>query len=348
MFCVECGKEAEIYQNGVCLNCYTKNHTFSTGPDIIDIIKCPHCGSFKYKNKWNSESFNEILIRQIKHDFNISKELKNLKIFTECEDEKNRLTCKISINGLIKNIEISEEHLLIIRIKNEVCDVCSKRFGGYHEAIIQIRSYKRKLSSEALEEIKSFVINLVKSLQDKGHRDLFISDIGEEHGDLDFYLSNKGLAYTIIKNIQENYGGEIKKSSKNIGLKDSKQMYRITYLIRIPFFRKGDFILYKKELLNILSISKDKANVLQLSNWNEFYINVEEIIDSKLIGRNELISKMILVNQTNEEILVMDPISYKIFEIKKPLLINFNSKKINVVLFDDDIFLIPEKLISER
>ena len=225
-FCVECGKEAEIYQNGVCLNCYVKTHKFSTGPDIIDIINCPHCGSYKYKNKWTSESFNNILIRHIKHFFKISEKLKNMKILTECEDEKDRLNCRIFINGILKNINISEEHLLTIRIKNEVCDVCSKRYGGYHEAIIQIRSYKRKLSSDFLEEIKLFVINLVKSLQEKGHRDLFISDIGEEHGDLDFYLSNKGLAYTIIKNIQDNYGGNIKKSSKGLSpVQFAKQLF---------------------------------------------------------------------------------------------------------------------------
>ena len=125
-------------------------------------------------------------------------------------------------------------------------------------------------------------------------------------------------------------------------------MYRVTYLIRIPFFRKGDFILHNKKLLLIISISKDKANVFQLSNWKYFYINVEDITDSKLIGRNELIHEMIVINQTNKEIMVMDPISYKTHEIIKPLLVNFNSKKINVVSFDDDIFLIPEKLLSDR
>ena len=80
---------------------------------------------------------------------------------------------------------------------------------------------------------------------------MFITDFAEERGGIDFYLSEKGSAYTIAKKLQERFGGEIKQSSKNVGMKDSRQIFRMTCLIRLPAYRKGDFISLDKTLIGL-------------------------------------------------------------------------------------------------
>jgi len=37
MICVECGKESEIINNGLCLDCYIKSNRFTKGPDFLNI-----------------------------------------------------------------------------------------------------------------------------------------------------------------------------------------------------------------------------------------------------------------------------------------------------------------------
>ena len=54
--------------------------------------------------------------------------------------------------------KITEEHNTIVRMKKDVCDVCSKRFGGYHEAIVQVRTDKRNLTEEELIEHANIMI----------------------------------------------------------------------------------------------------------------------------------------------------------------------------------------------
>lgn len=348
MFCVECGKEGKIFRNGLCVDCYLKTHNFSKGPQIIDLSICPHCGSYKYKSTWISDSFDNVFKRWIKHLFDISRELKKPEITTECEEEKERTLCKVIITGFLDDVKITEEHNTIVRMKKDVCDVCSKRFGGYHEAIVQVRADKRNLTEEELIDIRLQVENLVRTMQEKGHRGLFITDMGKEHGGIDFYLSDKGAAITITKKIQENYGGEIKKSSKNIGMKDSKQVYRMTYLLRLPSFRKGDFISYKDSFFYISSISRNKIHVLELYGWTEIFFDVKEIEDANILGRDELIKEMILVSQTKEEIQVMDPKTYKTFELRKPKNISFDSKKIKVAKIEEEIFLIPGNNANDK
>jgi len=341
MFCVECGKIGEIFRDAVCFDCYMKNHSFTKGPSVIDLSICSHCGSYKYKNSWISASFDEILKRWIKHLFDISRELNKPKISTEHKEEKEYIKSKVTITGFLDNVKITEEHDTIVRRKKDVCDVCSKRFGGYHEAIVQIRADKRNLTKKEITEIKKFVESFVRNLQEKGHRSLFITDVGEEHGGLDFYLSDKASALTITKKIQESYGGEIKKSSKNIGMKDSRQVYKMTYLIRLPIFRIGDFISYEKSFLYISSISGDKVHVLELSNWIERVVNVKELDNALIHGGKELIKEMILISQTRDEIQGMDPNTYKTFNTIKPKEIFFDSTTIKIVKLNDEIFLLP-------
>jgi nonsense-mediated mRNA decay protein 3 len=341
MFCVECGKKGEIFRDAVCVDCYLKTHSFTYGPKIIDLSICSHCRSYKYKNSWTSDSFDEILKKWIKHLFNIDRELKKIKIFTDCKEEKECIMCKVTITGYLDDIKISEDHNAIVRKKKDVCDVCSKRFGGYHEAIIQLRADNRNLNEKETIEIKNFIETIVKTMQEKGHRSLFITDIGKENRGLDFFLSDKGSALAITKKIQGSYGGEIKKSSKNIGMKDGKQVYRMTYLIRLPIFRKGDFISYEKSFLYISSISGGKIHVLNLYNWIEKVVNIKELNNAIIHGGEDLIKEMIFVSQTRNEIQFMDPITYKTFSAIKPKETTFDSTKIRTVKLNDEIFILP-------
>jgi nonsense-mediated mRNA decay protein 3 len=342
MFCVECGKETSIFKDGVCKDCYVKTHSFTEGPKLVDLPVCTNCDSYKYKNTWTNDIFDDTIRRIIKQFFQISNELKKVDITTECKEKKDEKICRVIISGFIDDLEISEEHNLVVRMKKTVCDVCSKRFGGYHEAIVQIRTDKKQLTKDEIINIRTNVENLVESLKSKGNRGLFITDIGMEHSGLDFYLSEKGAAFTVAKHIQEQYGGQIKQSSKNIGMKDSKQIYRMTYLVRLPSYKEGDFISLNNMFYYISSIYGNKIVMVELSNWKETTVDQKDLQKVNILGGKELIKEMIIVSQSSNEIQVMDPEKYNIKVVKKPKSVNFESEKIKVVIIEENYFLLPE------
>ncbi|MCK4364769.1 MAG: hypothetical protein KAW45_01835 [Thermoplasmatales archaeon] len=343
MFCVECGKDGPIFRDGVCISCYLKTHTFTKGPDIIDLPVCSHCGSYKYKSTWTSDLFGDVIRRLIKHSFQISRELNKVDINTECNETKEGMFCKVYISGFIDDVEITEEHDLSVRLKRTVCDVCSKQFGGYHEAIVQIRTDRTKLTKKETNDFTIFVENIVEESQSKGNRGLFITDVGKGHGGLDFFISEKGPALVIAKKIQERYGGKIKQSSKNIGMKDGRQIYRMTYLIRLPSYKKGDFLRNNNMFLHIVSIHGNTVKMIDLSNWDESTVDIRTIQKAKILGNEELIEEMILVSQTADEIQIMDPKTYGIKVIKKPKPIEFKKEKVKILKTEKQIFLIPNK-----
>ena len=343
MFCVECGKEEKIFRNGVCLSCYIKKNSFTKGPIYIDIYTCSRCSSYKHKNTWHQDSFQEALKRLIKDNFQISKDLKNVQIIIDRDKEGKNAPCKVTITGSLEDYKVTEQHFLNVRVKNTICDICSKQHGGYYEAILQIRADKIKLRKEEIDAIRNDIENFVETLRVKGNRGLFITDIAEEHGGIDFYLSEKGYAYTVAKKIQEQYGGEIKQSSKNFGMKDGRQVNRMTYLLRLPAYRKYDFISLDKSYFYISSIKGNRIHVIELSTWSERVIDLKELQKAKIIGGKELIKEMILVSQTKDEIQVMNVETYKTSEVKKPVNASFDSNKVKVAIIEDNIFLLPEQ-----
>ncbi len=221
--------------------------------------------------------------------------------------------------------------------------MCSREAGGYYEAIVQIRADKRILSKTELTIIRSAVESLVGQLQESGKRGLFITDIDEKREGLDFFMSEKGTALSIAKKIQEQYGGEFKQSASDVGMKDSRQVYRMTYLIRIPSYQIGDFFSYRKSLYTISSIHGTKVKAIDLSTWEDIVIDGKELKQTKILGGKDLVKEMIVVSQSKTDIQVMDTTKYETVELRKPKGMKIDTPMVKTVRLNDRLFLVPEK-----
>ena len=345
MFCVECGNDVPIFRNGVCLCCYLKVTQFSKGPAILDITMCPRCSSYKFKNTWVKEPFDDILNRYVKEAFTVNPELKHVIIKIECKEQERIHACLVYISGCIEDQTITEQHPLTVRIKHNTCETCSREAGGYYEATVQIRTEQRTFTHAELHTLRSAVETMVGQFQASGKRGLFITDVAEKREGLDFFLSEKGTALSIAKKIQEQFGGDFKQSASSAGMKDSRQIYRMTYLVRIPAYRKGDFFSIGKSCFAIVSLHTNKVRALELPTWTEKVIDGKDIQPSRIYGGKELIREMIVVSQSKTEIQLMDPKTYTTVEIRKPKTLSVETPMVKTVKLDGSLFLVPEKTI---
>jgi nonsense-mediated mRNA decay protein 3 len=305
---------------------------------------CPRCSSYKHKNTWVQEPFDDILKRNIKDAFSVSPELKNVEIQTQCKEQERILVCMVFISGSIVDQRITEQHPLTVRIRHNTCEICSREAGGYYEAILQIRAEQRKFTDAELNTLRSAVETMVGQYQESGKRGLFITDFDEKREGLDFFLSEKGTAFSIAKRVQEQFGGDFKQSASSAGMKDSRQVYRMTYLVRIPAYRKGDFFSFDNTFFLIVSLHENKARALELSTWTEKVIEGKNIQPSRIFGGKELVREMILVSQSKNEIQLMDPKTYNTVEIRKPKIASIDGPMVKTVKLDGYLFLFPEKI----
>jgi len=342
MYCVDCGKDKPIFRDGSCLDCYLKNHQFTHGPDVFHIPVCNYCGGYKYKSTWKKQSFEDVVKRYVKNAFSFSPELKDIQISLDCHDEEDNIFCKVTITSKIDDETVSEDHYVEMRLKPNVCDICSKQFGGYHEAILQIRSSEKKMSEQQKQSIEQFLDTIVHSMHQKGNRKLFITDKNYEKTGIDYLLSDKQAAASIIKKAQEEFSGEITVSSSNVGMNDGKQVYRMTYLLRLPGFDKHSILVKDDRLFFVTSLSNNTAHVIDLKTWNNHTFAVKDFDKATAYDYDDLVQDMIVVSQTDDEIQVMDKKIYSITIVNKPKKVNFASDQISVVRYDDSFFLLPE------
>jgi nonsense-mediated mRNA decay protein 3 len=197
-FCFVCGKRTEKLVKGYCEDCYNKNFSLIGVPQELSITQCSKCKKIKHMSEWVNEIETVIRdkIKVLGEDVNII--VKNNEIFVTG-----------SLKGS-KNIK-KEVHKINIKIIKTVCEECSRRYGGYYEAILQLRG---NISNEILSFIDKEV-----------NKKSFYRAESVKDG-LNLYVGNKGVAEQVADTLSKKYKFKIKKSYKLFTKKEGRDVYR--------------------------------------------------------------------------------------------------------------------------
>lgn len=232
MFCVECGKEGEVYDN-LCKDCFLKKQKLVEVPQYLDATVCSNCGAIQLANGWVFSPMDKAIEDILGNKIKVSDKVESIQIAHRrtYEDERN-ISLHISCELRIEDFETKADLESKLRIKRGLCPTCSKQRGRYYEGILQVRAEGRDLSKEELEQVSEVVRTvLAKPSKLAGP---FLSKEERVRGGLDFYVSSNSLARILAKEVQSNLGGKVSSSPKIYGKKGGKQVYRVTYLVRLP------------------------------------------------------------------------------------------------------------------
>ncbi|MGC8812257.1 MAG: NMD3-related protein [Candidatus Aenigmatarchaeota archaeon] len=219
-FCPKCGKETEKFYDDLCKNCFLEKISFLDKiPEKIIIKKCKSCGKFFYDEKGFDSLENAVgdMLAKILEENEIQSI--NYRIY----DNKVSLTLKFRIEDLEK----IEEKVCPLILKIIVCNSCSLKFLGYHQAILLVRA-PEKILEKISQDIENFV-DFFRSYDDLS----FISKVEKQKKGLDFYLGSKKIAHQITKNLKRKYKAKVKVSKKLAGSLKGKKVYRDTLLISV-------------------------------------------------------------------------------------------------------------------
>ena len=334
LLCIECGQKEKLF-NYLCENCYKKKVKLASFPQKIKLYRCPHCDAIKLDKTWsnNESDLLDILYEYIQ--FNKLATMTRIEIKNGNFDEKD---IYFTLLGKIMGLDFSEENSIEMVVKSNSCDICSKRFGDYHEAIIQIRSNHRNLKKSEIEKSREIVYDSVSNLHEKD-REAFITKESIVKSGLDFYISTNHIANVLVNFIIKEFSGTITKSSKLVGRKDGRDIYRMTYLIRIPNYVIGDFILIKNKIYRIERIHRKNVTLKNLKG-EKSTLKHGDIENAKILGNNDLLIDAIVISQTEKEVQILDPDNYKTVDILKAKKIDFKEgETIKIIKIEDNIFI---------
>ncbi len=150
--------------------------------------------------------------------FPLEKKKLVLKICKICGKMNYRNKWTKDIGNIRENVKMGK---IDLTFENTQCPDCSRKFGGYYEAILQLRG-------EFPEDILDFIDKVVSKHSDRTGAYFRIEKIKEG---INLYIGSKSIANKLAK-ILKDMKFEIKKSYKLVTKRDGKEIYRTVIVAR--------------------------------------------------------------------------------------------------------------------
>ena len=231
-FCPKCGTQTDELFDSLCEDCFKRDIKLIE-PTGISVSICRTCGCyFKGNERTSIEAVVEATIRkEILKKYGCDSEVEIKEIKTGDKRAHVVLIAKAELRGL----QLTENGELEVVLKRESCERCNRISGGYYAGIVQIRADDRIPTDDELA-ISEKVAH--SSLIEP---DFISKEVLLKEG-LDIYVSSMDCGRRISNAIVRRFGGSYSKSQKLYGRKDGRNVYRVSFSVRMPGFRVGDVL----------------------------------------------------------------------------------------------------------
>lgn len=322
MICPKCGKEFK----GLCLNCTDPNELVWI-PDLV-VTLCPKCGRYKVEGRWKSIKLEDAIELLIFKSIRVHPELDVEKIVVEQEP----FTVKIvgSVSGT--RVEIVKHPKL--KIVKETCLRCSRESGGYYESILQLRADNRKLKKEEIEKANKVVNEVLHTELD--NQKAFITKVIERKEGIDFFFGGRDIGRKISRKLAVEFGAEVKESKTISGRADGRDLYRFTYLVRLPFYKNGDVVEEDGKICIITNAKLKKA--VNIRDMNKIPLK-----DPKLIARWEEIKRGVVVQKDESVVELIELETNNVVFAEKTCEVDIG-EEVFVLNYDNKFYIIPKEL----
>ncbi|WP_230375717.1 60S ribosomal export protein NMD3 [Methanolobus vulcani] len=319
--CPKCGKPTTKLFQGRCKECFLENFTLAEIAPVLHAKMCATCGARNVKNKWvDHGSLEEIVIHTAEDALFVHEMAEDIELYIEPRAQTPYLyKVHIEVDALLLDEIFHQELETEVRVVRESCDMCSRISGGYFEAIIQIRATNRIPDDEEKQECINIANTVLERLVNKGDRLAFISSSLEIKEGTDLYVGSSNAARHICKEINSRLGGTFTESASLQGRKDGKDVYRITFSLRLPEFMPQDIIEYKGRIIEIRKFSKNVTG-MDVETGARFTATPDDVQGATLITKRKDLPKTMLVAIENEDLMVLDPDTYETVTVKKPVM----------------------------
>jgi len=318
--CPKCGIESNKFFNLVCRDCFFETFKLIELPLILHVSICSNCGAYFHKGRWeNIGNLEYVLVSAVENVLQIHIEAKDVKVSLEPKEITPYVyIVRVDVDAVINEEIVHAVGETEVRIQRRACDMCSRESGGYFEAIIQIRAAGRYPTEKESRHCSALASRVIETMKKKGDRLAFISEVREKKEGLDLYIGSMNVGRQICRLIISELGGSFAESPTLLGMRDGKNIYRITFAIRLPEFSPGDVVMFRGKIIHIKSSGK-RVNGVYLEDGSRFISTPEELKGAEKVAKIEDAVLTVLVSIEKKAILVLDPESYETVAIKKPV-----------------------------
>ncbi|MDW7731296.1 MAG: 60S ribosomal export protein NMD3 [Methanolobus sp.] len=342
--CPKCGKDTERLVDGLCQECFFKSSNLVQVPLVLHAKICSSCGARFSRARWtNDRTIDEIVIHTVEDELLIHEKADQVELYIEPRQMTPHLyRVKVEVDASVVGESVHQEVETEVRITRLACDMCSRMSGGYFESILQIRATNRRLTGEEKKECMSIVNSILARMHKKGDRMAFISNSIDDRDGIDLYMGSANSSREICKETVAELGGSFSESPSLFTQKDGKDVYRITYSLRLPEFMPGDIIEFGDRVIEIRKFGKNVTG-MDLISGSKYLSKPDDVQGAEKIARREDAVRTVVVATEKDELMLLDPETFETVTIKKPLLFNAEAgDEVPVIRTGNGVVILPE------
>ncbi|MFH1126589.1 MAG: NMD3-related protein [archaeon] len=226
-FCPRCAKETNDLFEGLCSDCYLEKKKIADVPQNVRVLLC-RCGRSNEKKKWVSNPSIEVMIERVVGASVVKDKDVSVKIKYEPFMINGKTVVPVTVLAE-KNIDgrlIEKGAVTNLVIVPQSCENCSRLSGGYYEAVIQIRAPKNMQ-----DQILILIKDKVNQYKDADMFS-FITQVQASKDGTDVYLGSAKIAQKVEQETKRIYNVTTKITHSIQGVKDGKEIKRMTVLLR--------------------------------------------------------------------------------------------------------------------
>ncbi len=312
--CVVCGRE--LGEGYICGSCAVERYEVVV-IEPFEITVCSRCGSIRMGQKWKYVEFNRAIEEAV---FRNSRVMDGFEVETLRIDLASNL---VTFEGRLFGDEVSVTAQMNYKVRKISCPKCSRESGGYYESILQLRADGRKLKEYEISTAKRIVEEVLKSQAE--NEKAFLSKVEERKEGIDFYFGSRDIGRKVSRRIAKELGGKIAESKKLHTRIDGRDVYRFTYLVRLPSYEEGDIV----EKDGILCIVKNRRAGKGIDIKSGRSVSVE---NARVVAKKSEMRSGVVINidESVAEIMCDDG---RVFATEKPFAVEVGSE---VLVFEFD------------
>jgi len=338
-FCPKCGKPTQ--NPGLCTDCRIGSTPWFTCDHRVQNTQCPSCGAIKQVNTWtdSNRERSEIAPELAMSAVHFHKDVKKPTMEVRIEDlTVNRSRAMLTLHGTFYKQEVEGTCSVEILWHKEQCDRCNRISGSYYEGVIQVRAEGRLPSTYERQMSTSIAQQIEDSLQAGGERLSFISDMNETRDGVDIIVGSQHIGAKISQGIIAQLGGRYSTHPKLVGEKNGRQLFRITYSVRLPRFQKYDVVAVKNRYYEIERIESHHVRTFDLAEGSTRSIREDDI--ERILGNARSAESALVAFAESTTIGIMDPVSCQTHEYRRPGWLEVKAGDHVAVLRDGDNLVI--------
>jgi len=125
--------------------------------------------------------------------------------------------------------------------------------------------------------------------------------------------------------------------------KEGRDVYRVTYLVRMPAYRFGDVIMFRKKMYLVGPMRTSGSRLTLMKTGETINYSHIDLQDAKVIGTREDMKDAIVLMDMGKEIQIMHPSTMKPLELRKPPKFEQKGDTVKIFMYEDEIYLLPKQ-----